>query len=64
VVVAVPVGPAGVGRQLQPDADRVVVLHTPSDFSAVGRFYVDFTQTSPEDVVELLRLARAEVRDP
>jgi len=57
VVLAVPVGPAGVARRMQPDADRVVCLHTPADFFALQQFYDDFTQTSDEQVLDLLRRA-------
>lgn len=34
--------------------DEVVCLQTPDPFYAIGVFYRDFTQTSDEDVVDLL----------
>jgi len=58
VTVAVPVGPPDTIRELEKLADRVVVLQTPEPFYAIGQFYVDFTQTSDEEVTELLRLSR------
>ena len=58
VTVAVPVGPPDTIRELEKLADRVVVLHTPEPFYAIGQFYVDFTQTNDEEVSELLKLSR------
>jgi putative phosphoribosyl transferase len=37
------------------EVDEVVCLETPTWFGAVGQFYVDFRQTSDDEVVELLR---------
>lgn len=54
VVLAVPVGPAGVERQMRDDADEVVCLETPMWLSAVGQAYADFRQTSDAEVVDLL----------
>jgi putative phosphoribosyl transferase len=58
VVVAVPVGPPETIRELKKLADRVVVLFTPEPFYAIGQFYVDFSQTTDEEVIELLRRSR------
>jgi putative phosphoribosyl transferase len=57
VVLAMPVAPEGVERRMQPDADRVVCLHTPRTFYSVGQFYDDFSQISDDEVVDLLRRA-------
>jgi putative phosphoribosyl transferase len=54
LIVAVPVGSNSVCRQLDNEADSVVCLHTPVDFYAVGQWYRSFTQTSDEEVRELL----------
>jgi predicted phosphoribosyltransferase len=62
VVLAVPVAPRGVlERLLGPDpaavgagADEAVCLETPRYFSAIGRWYADFTQVSDKEVVALL----------
>lgn len=56
VVLAVPVGPKDVVRDL-PEADEVVCLTTPSPFRAVGRFYHDFSPTTDEDVLGFLAAA-------
>jgi putative phosphoribosyl transferase len=55
VVLAVPVAPPEIARELASVADEVVCLVAPRWFQAVGQHYADFTQTSDADVVELLR---------
>ena len=57
LVLAVPVAPADTLRELAQLADEVVCLMTPEPFYAVGAFYRDFTQTSDEEVIDLLRRA-------
>jgi putative phosphoribosyl transferase len=54
VTVAVPVGPSDTVKELKRHADRVVCLHTPEPFYAIGEFYADFDQTTDEEVTELL----------
>lgn len=54
VVVAVPVGPRSVCRQLAAEADEVVCATMPADFGAVGQFYGDFRQVSDDEVRALL----------
>jgi len=55
VIVAVPVGPPSTIDELNKLADRVICLYTPEYFQALGQFYVDFNQTSDEEVIELLK---------
>src|SRR4030066_2235443 len=62
VTIAVPVGPPDTIRELEKLADRVVCLQTPEPFYAIGQFYVDFAQTSDEEVSELLKLSREKSR--
>jgi len=62
VTVAVPVGPPDTIRELEKVADRVVVLQTPEPFYAIGQFYVDFSQTSDEEVTQLLKRSREKSR--
>lgn len=57
VVVAVPVAPPEAVRVLEAQADEVVCLLTPPDFMAVGQFYVDFHQTTDDEVRDLLSQA-------
>jgi putative phosphoribosyl transferase len=54
VVIAAPVGPAGIERRLAPEADDVVVLFTPRTFLAVGEWYERFEQTGDDEVRALL----------
>ena len=58
VVVAVPVADPDVCQSLRAEADEVVCLATPRPLHSVGTWYEDFTQTSDEEVRELLRRAR------
>ena len=54
IVVAVPVAASDACLEFQNEVDHVVCLHTPRDFAAVGRWYEDFSQTTDEEVRELL----------
>jgi predicted phosphoribosyltransferase len=54
VVVAVPVGARETCESLGDIADEVVCALTPEPFSAVGLGYVDFSQTSDDEVRQLL----------
>nr|WP_144207360.1 phosphoribosyltransferase [Mycobacterium tilburgii] len=54
IVVAVPVGPQSVCRELAAVADGVVCAVTPPAFEAVGQVYDDFHQVSDREVRELL----------
>jgi putative phosphoribosyl transferase len=54
IVVAVPVAAADTCEQLRADADEVVCPETPEPFHAVGLWYEDFSQTSDQEVRDLL----------
>ncbi len=54
IVVAVPVGSAETCAEFQDEADETVCARTPEPFFAVGRWYEDFTQTTDEEVRDLL----------
>jgi putative phosphoribosyl transferase len=54
IVVAVPVAPPSAHEQLIRVADDVVITSMPSAFMAVGEYYYDFTQTSDDEVRQLL----------
>jgi putative phosphoribosyl transferase len=60
VVVAVPVAAAQTCDEFRGDVDDIVCAVTPKPFHAVGLWYEDFSQTSDEEVRELL--ARANER--
>jgi erythromycin esterase-like protein/predicted phosphoribosyltransferase len=57
IVVAVPAAPSSTCEELRLQVDEVVCATTPSPFFAVGRSYWDFTQTTDEEVRDLLRAA-------
>lgn len=59
VVLAVPVAPPSADVGMSGDADEVICLEMPDRFLAIGEWYEDFSQTSDEEVVALLRAARA-----
>ncbi|MDO8179951.1 MAG: phosphoribosyltransferase [Undibacterium sp.] len=54
IIVAVPVGAAESFEKLRSDVDDIICLRTPDPFYAVGTWYVNFTQTSDDDVIRLL----------
>ncbi len=60
IIVAVPVGPPDTCHELAEEADETVCLTTPAFFQAVGQYYDDFSQTSDDDVRELLASAAQE----
>jgi predicted phosphoribosyltransferase len=62
IVVAVPVGSPDTCAELERVADEVVCAQMPQPFYAVGIWYKDFTQTSDDEVRELLARAAADAR--
>lgn len=55
IVVAVPVGSPATCLEFADVSDEIVCARTPEYFAAVGQWYRDFSQTSDEEVRELLR---------
>jgi putative phosphoribosyl transferase len=62
IVVAVPVAAPETCDEFRDEADEVICAVTPEPFMAVGMWYSDFSQTSDEEVRELL--ARAARHQP
>lgn len=54
IVVAVPVAPPSTYQELLLEVDQIVCLQIPADLSAIGIWYEDFTQTTDDEVRELL----------
>ncbi|NWF62351.1 MAG: phosphoribosyltransferase [Fischerella sp.] len=54
IIVAVPVAPLETYRELQAEVDEVVCLLTPEPMNAIGLWYENFSQTTDEEVRELL----------
>jgi putative phosphoribosyl transferase len=62
IIVAVPVAAAAVCNQLLLEVDSIVCAATPEPFQAVGIWYEDFSQTTDEEVRQLIkRTARQRV---
>ncbi|MGA8145848.1 MAG: phosphoribosyltransferase family protein [Candidatus Acidiferrales bacterium] len=57
IVVAVPVAPLSTCNRLRPEVDKLICVHTPVDFYAIGQFYEDFSQVGDEEVTALLHWA-------
>jgi putative phosphoribosyl transferase len=57
LIVAVPTAPAETVVELQGMADEVVCPLTPDPFYAVGGSYANFSQTTDEEVRDLIRRA-------
>jgi predicted phosphoribosyltransferase len=57
IVIAVPVGAPETCAELQREADEVVCAQTPQPFYAVGAWYDNFSQTTDEEVRDLLARA-------
>lgn len=57
IIVAVPVAARDTCDEFRAEVDEIVCLRTPEPFQAVGLWYEDFTQTTDEEVHELLAAA-------
>jgi predicted phosphoribosyltransferase len=57
IVVAVPVAPPETCAEFRSEVDDVVCALTPEPFYAVGLWYADFSQTTDEEVHDLLQRA-------
>lgn len=55
LILATPVIPAQQVPLFQQEADHLVYLHAPSDLMSVGQYYLDFSQTEDEEVLDLLK---------
>ena len=59
IVVAVPTAPPSTCAELGLEADECICCITPDPFYAVGVWYEDFSQTTDEEVRDLLERAAA-----
>lgn len=57
LIVAVPVAPPDTLAAMEPMVDKLICLQAPEPFYAIGSWYADFSQTSDEEVCELLTQA-------
>jgi putative phosphoribosyl transferase len=58
ITMAVPTGPRSTCSDLEREVDEAVCLTTPEPFFGVGQWYIDFSQTTDDEVIELLHQAR------
>ncbi len=63
IVVAVPVSAVETCDEYRMGVDEIICLKTPEPFYGVGLWYEDFSQTTDEEVRELLENARNEYAD-
>ena len=59
IVVAVPVASPSACAELRHVADGCVCILTPEPFEGVGRWYADFSETTDDEVRQLLAAARS-----
>lgn len=57
-ILAVPVVPQMIIEKMKEQVDKAIVIHSPREFGAVGEFFEDFSQTTDEEVINLLRKDR------
>jgi putative phosphoribosyl transferase len=57
IIVAVPVASPDTCEEFETEVDKIVCAATPEPFVAVGRWYRNFSQTSDDEVHDLLRRA-------
>ncbi len=62
IVIAVPVASRQAVAALRDVCDEILCVEVPEPFYAVGEWYRDFSQTSDDEVVELLRSATGQRR--
>ena len=60
IIVAVPVSAAQTCDEYRIGVDEIICAVTPEPFFGVGRWYLDFSQTTDEEVRDLLDRARGE----
>jgi putative phosphoribosyl transferase len=54
IIIATPVAPLHAQREMEKIADQFICLHLTDNFSAVGAFYKNFSQTEDREVRSLL----------
>jgi putative phosphoribosyl transferase len=64
IVVAAPVGAPETCREFEDEVDEIVCAMAPEYFQAVGQYYEDFSQTTDDEVRQLLARAASAAADP
>lgn len=57
IIVAVPTAPPDTCQEFEPEVDQIICLRTPTPFWGVGGSYQSFSQTTNEEVRDLLNRA-------
>jgi putative phosphoribosyl transferase len=57
IVVAVPVAPIETAEALRSEVDELICPLIPEWLMSIGYFYMDFSQTSDKEVMDLLQRA-------
>jgi len=55
LIAAVPVASAEAVMRISGYCDEIIILRLPDFFGAVGQFYLDFNQTTDEEVIDILK---------
>jgi len=64
IVVAVPVASEKTCKEFRREVDEVLCVDTPEPFHAVGLWHEDFSQTTDEEVEQLLEQAQQHAASP
>ncbi|MEE9911731.1 MAG: phosphoribosyltransferase [Deltaproteobacteria bacterium] len=59
IVIAVPVASREACQEFQTAVHEIICVLTPAQFQAVGAWYEDFSQTTDQEVIQLLRESEA-----
>ena len=54
IIIAVPVAALSTNEELHTLIDKIICPLKPTQFHAVGLWYEDFSQTSDDDVIDIL----------
>jgi putative phosphoribosyl transferase len=57
IIVAIPVAPPSVGRELKQKVDEFICLKMPENLDSISLWYEDFSQTTDQEVCSLLFLS-------
>jgi predicted phosphoribosyltransferase len=58
ITIASPLAAAGCESDIGPEADRFVVLHTPSILESIGDWYLEFDKVKDHDITDMLGKVR------
>ena len=58
IVIAVPIAAVPTRQEFGREVDEIICLHTPEPFFSVGFWYDDFSQTTDEDIREMLEFEK------